>query len=107
MNPVAAPERPESRGYDRTIEPSAAPLIVAFLALVVAFLLFAGGALADTRLISAMPRQGWLSGFSWLWIPALITLSLGILFAWGLREEATERAAIRARERERATKAGR
>ena len=87
-----APEAARSRAFDPSIEPSAAPLVVAFLAIVVAFLLFAGGALADTRLMVAAPEHGWNGTLSWLWIPTLLSLALGVLFAAGLRGEMTRRA---------------
>jgi len=92
---VSVPLEAKAREFDPSFEPSAAPLVVAFVAVVVAFLLFAGGALADTRLMAAMPQHGWTGAFSWLWIPAFISLGLGLLFAWALRSEVMRRARMK------------
>lgn len=64
--------------------------------MIVLFLLFCGGALSVTLSDGGMMRSGasngiitsgttaslWTSGISWMWIPALLFLTLSILLAW-------------------------
>ena len=72
-------------------ETSKTPLLIAFVVVVVLFLIFGGGAM--TGMGGGMMGQGgiggyrmghgWINGgFSWLWIPTLITLGLGVLLGW-------------------------
>ncbi|MFA6570584.1 MAG: hypothetical protein WCT77_05040 [Bacteroidota bacterium] len=70
------------------------PLIIVFIAMIVLFLLFCGGALSVTisdggMMMNAsmmkngvMTGNGWTSGISWMWIPAQLFLVLSILLAW-------------------------
>jgi len=72
------------------------PLIIVFIAMIVLFLLFCGGALSvtisDGGMMggtgwtngSGMMRSGWTSGISWMWLPALLFLTLSILLAWAI-----------------------
>lgn len=74
-------------------ESSKTPLIIAFVVVVVVFLFFGGGAMTGAMIGGGMMGQGgiggyrmghgWISGgFSWMWIPTLLTLGLGVLFGW-------------------------
>lgn len=66
---------------------SKTPLVVAFVVVVVLFLTFGGWAM--TGMGGGMMGQGyrmghgWINGgFSWLWIPTLVALAIGILLGW-------------------------
>ncbi len=59
-------------------------LIIAFVIVVVLFLLFGGGAMTGATLNGGMMGSGMVGGFSWMWIPALITLGIGILLGWAI-----------------------
>jgi hypothetical protein len=67
------------------------PLVIALVVVVLLFLTFGG--LAMTGMGGGMMGQGGISGyrmghgwinggFSWLWIPTLLTLGLGVLLGW-------------------------
>jgi len=67
------------------------PLVIALVVVVVLFLIFGGWAM--TGMGGGMMGQGgiggyrighaWINGgFSWLWIPTLLTLGLGVLLGW-------------------------
>jgi hypothetical protein len=62
-------------------ESNKTPLIIAF-AVVVLFLIFGGGAMAGSMMSSGMMGNGWMHGFSWMWLPTLLTLSVGVLLGW-------------------------
>jgi hypothetical protein len=62
-------------------ETSKAPLVIALVVVAVLFLIFGGWAM--TGMGGGMMRHGWINGgFSWLWIPTLLTLGLGVLLGW-------------------------
>ena len=64
-------------------ESSKTPLIIALVVVVVLFLFFGGGAMTGSMLGGGMMGQGWINGgFSWMWIPTLLTLALGVLLGW-------------------------
>jgi hypothetical protein len=57
------------------------PLVIALVVVVLLFLTFGG--LAMTGMGGGMMGHGWINGgFSWLWIPTLLTLGLGVLLGW-------------------------
>ena len=58
------------------------PLVIAFVIVVVLFLLFGGGAMTGGMMNGGMNGSGWMSERSWMWFPALITLSLGVVLGW-------------------------
>ena len=62
------------------------PLVIAFVVFVVLFLLFSGGAMTggmmNGDMNGGMHGSGWLSERGWMWIPALITLGLGVVLGW-------------------------
>jgi hypothetical protein len=60
------------------------PLIIVLLVMIILFLLFGGGALIVTLEDSGMMGSGWGSGISWMWIPALLFLTLSAILVWVL-----------------------
>jgi len=73
-------------------ESSKTPLVIAFVVVVVLFLIFAGGAMTGSMGGGMMGQggiggyrmgQGWIgAGFSWMWIPTFLTLGLGVVLGW-------------------------
>jgi hypothetical protein len=55
------------------------PLIIAFVVVVALFLIFGGRAMTGSMMSGGMMGHGWRGGFSWMWIPTLVTLALGVL----------------------------
>jgi len=58
------------------------PLVIAFVVVVVLFLIFGGGAMTGSMMNGGMMGHGRVGGVSWMWIPTLLTLGLGILLGW-------------------------
>ena len=68
------------------------PLVIAFVVVVVLFLIFGGGAMTGMMGSGMMGHggiggyrmgQGWINGgFSWMWIPTVLTLGFGVLLGW-------------------------
>jgi len=76
-------------------ESSKTPLIIAFVVVVVLFLIFGGGAMTGSMIGGGMMGQGgiggyrmgqgWINGgFSWMWIPTLLALCFGVLLGWAV-----------------------
>ena len=64
-------------------EMSKTPLVIAFVVVVVLFLIFGGGMMTGSMMSGGMMGHGWIAGgFNWMWIPTLLTLGLGVLLAW-------------------------
>jgi hypothetical protein len=63
-------------------EASKIPLVIAFICVVVLFLIFGGGSMTGSMMSGGMMGHGWVGGFSWMWIPTLLTLGLGVLLGW-------------------------
>src|SRR6266545_7968456 len=62
---------------------SKTPLVIAFVVVVVLFLIFGGRAVSGSMMSGGMMGIGWIAGgFSWMWIPTLLTLVLGVLLGW-------------------------
>jgi len=71
---------------------SKTPLVIALVVVVVLFLVFGGGAMTGSMGGGMMGQGGiggyrmgheWINGgFSWMWIPTLITLALGVVLGW-------------------------
>ena len=59
-------------------------LVIAFVIVIVLFLLFGGGAMTGATLSGGMMGSGRMGGISWMWIPTLITLGIGILLGWAI-----------------------
>ncbi len=74
-------------------ESSRTPLVIAFVVVVVLFLIFGGGAMTGSMIGGGMMGQagtggyrmgqGWINGgFSWMWLPTVATLALGAVLGW-------------------------
>ncbi len=63
-------------------ESNKTPLIIAFVAVVVLFLVFGYGSMGGSMMNGGMMGQGWSGGFGWMWIPTLLTLVVGIVLGW-------------------------
>jgi hypothetical protein len=65
-------------------ESSRTPLVIAFVVVVVLFLIFGGWAMTGSTMSggNGMMGHGWTGGFGWVWIPTLLTLVLGVLLGW-------------------------
>ena len=64
-------------------------LLVAFVAVVVLFLFFTGGALSGPFMSGGARGSGGMmgagfSGFGWIWVPTLVTFAAGLLLGWML-----------------------
>jgi hypothetical protein len=59
-------------------------LIIAFVIVIVLFLVFGGWAMARPRLNGGMMGSWMMGGVSWMWIPIAITLGLGIFLGWAI-----------------------
>ena len=59
-------------------------LVIAFVVVIALFLLFGGGAMTGATLSGGMMGSGMMGGISWMWIPTLITLGIGILLGWAI-----------------------
>ena len=88
------------------------PLVIAFVVVAVLFLLFGIGAMTGTMMNAGwmgaawadgngmmgngwlsgsgmmgngwLGGSGWMGGISWMWVPTLLTLGLGVLLGWVL-----------------------
>ncbi len=58
--------------------------LVIALVVVVLFLLFGGGAMTGATMSGGMMGSGMMGGISWMWIPTLLTLGIGILLGWAI-----------------------
>jgi hypothetical protein len=76
-------------------ESSRTPLVIAFVVVVVLFLIFGGGAMTGSMIGGGMMGQagtggyrmgqGWVNGgFSWMWLPTIATLVLGVALGWAI-----------------------
>ena len=59
-------------------------LIIAFVVVVVLFLLFGGGAMTGVTMNGGMMGSGSRGGINWMWIPTVITLGIGMLLGWAI-----------------------
>ena len=55
-------------------------LIIAFVIVIVLFLVLGGWAMTGVRSGSEMM----MGGISWMWIPIVVTLGIGILLGWAI-----------------------
>ena len=58
--------------------------VIAFVVVVVLFLLFGSGAMTGATINGGMMGSGSTGGISWMWIPTLFTLGIGILLGWAI-----------------------
>lgn len=63
-------------------ESNKTPLVIAFVVVVVLFLVFGYGSMGGSMMNGGLMGQGWNGGFGWMWIPTLLTLGLGIVLGW-------------------------
>ena len=63
---------------------SKTPLVIVFVAVVVLFVIFGGGAMTVSMMGGGMMGRGWMGGFNWMWIPTLLTLGVGVLLGWAI-----------------------
>ena len=63
-----------------------APLVLAFIIVVVIFLLFCGGAITVTLLNNGMDHvmyeEGWRNNIYWMWVPTALTFFLSVLLGF-------------------------
>ena len=72
-------------------------LVIAFAIVVIQLLLFGGGTMTGATLSGGMMGSGAMGsgamgGISWMWIPTLLMLGLGVLLVWvifGQKKEPT------------------
>ena len=57
-------------------------LILAFVVVVLLFLFLGGGMATGTMMSGGMMDRGMMGGLSWMWLPTLLTLGLGLLLGW-------------------------
>ncbi len=60
------------------------PLLIAFIVLIILFILFVGGAIIVTAGNTKFIESGWESAISWMWVPAFLSLTLSILTGMSL-----------------------
>jgi uncharacterized membrane protein YciS (DUF1049 family) len=58
------------------------PLVIAFVVVLVLFLLFGGGAMSGGMMNDGVHGSGWMVDRGWMWTPTLITLGLGVVLGW-------------------------
>ena len=59
-------------------------LIIAFVIVVVLFLILGGWGMAGLRTSNGMMGGWMMDSISWTWIPIVITLGIGILVGWAI-----------------------
>jgi hypothetical protein len=60
------------------------PLVIAFVVVIVLFLVFGGGAMTGRMMNGGMHGSGGMGERSWMWFPALLTLGLGVVLGWAV-----------------------
>jgi nitrate reductase gamma subunit len=60
------------------------PLVLAFIIVLIVFLLFCGGAITMTMMNSEMNKNGMMNNISWMWIPTIVALLLSLLLGWAI-----------------------
>ncbi|MDP3150613.1 MAG: hypothetical protein Q8N83_15950 [Ignavibacteria bacterium] len=64
------------------------PLVLAFIIVVVVFLLFCGGAISMTMFGSGMNHgmnnTSFFNNISWMWVPAIVAFIVSALLGWVL-----------------------
>ncbi len=57
-------------------------LAIAFAIVIVLLSLFGGGAMTRTMMSDGMMGNSAMGGLSWMWIPTLLILGLGVSLGW-------------------------
>ncbi|MFH0736732.1 MAG: hypothetical protein V1773_19435 [bacterium] len=60
------------------------PLALAFVIVVVVFLLFCGGAVTMTMMNNGKFGTGFMNNIGWLWIPTIAAFFLSVLLGWAI-----------------------
>jgi uncharacterized Tic20 family protein len=60
------------------------PLTLAFIIVLIVFLLLCGGAITMTLMNEEIYKNGFFHNVSWLWMPTLIAFLLSMLLGWVL-----------------------
>ena len=55
------------------------PLVIAFVAIALLLLLFGGGMATGTMISGGMMGSGSMGGISWMWLPTLLVVALGVV----------------------------
>jgi len=58
---------------------SKATLVIAFAVVALLLLLFGGGMMTGTVMTGGMMGSGSMGGISWMWLPTLLVLVLGVV----------------------------
>ncbi len=58
------------------------PLVIVLIVVILFFLFFGGGAMTGGMMNGGVHGTGWMDERSWMWTPALLALSLGIILSW-------------------------
>ncbi len=58
------------------------PLILAFIIVVIVFLLFLGGAITATLNDAGINGNGMMNNISWMLVPAMLAMLLSVLLGW-------------------------
>lgn len=59
-------------------------LIVSFVGVILLFLLFSSMVITGALSNGGMMGDNRMAGISWMWIPTVITLGLGLLIGWAV-----------------------
>ena len=59
-------------------------LLIAFVIVVALLLIFGGGTMTGATLSGGMMGNGAMGGISWMWIPTLLIVGLGVLLFWAI-----------------------
>ena len=57
-------------------------LVIALIVVGVLILLFGGGLATGTMMGGGMMGNGMMGGISWMWVPTLLTVGVGLLIGW-------------------------
>lgn len=57
-------------------------LKIAFVAIVMLLVLFAGGTMSGMTMYGSMMTDGTMGGIGLMWVPGLLLLALGVLVGW-------------------------
>ena len=59
-------------------------LVIAFAVVVALFLFLSGGMATGAMLSGGMMGGGMMGGISWMWLPTLLVLGLGVVLGWAI-----------------------
>ena len=59
-------------------------LVIAFGVVILLLLLLGGGMTTGAMMSGGMMGNGSMGGFSWMWIPTLLVVGLGVLLFWAI-----------------------